>query len=152
MDPELRGGRSRKGTQLAHLGAPCPIVGWVVATWQFCQDSGLGVGGCQGQERLVTTVSGQRSQRAAVRPHFRGICGPERDSDLPKVTQQADKIAWGPVGTWPGLLLPPPDPQPAPANSSSVKGIQVWPGLPTPAETGEPSANPGMLEFLATRG
>lgn len=73
--------------------------------------------GGQGQERQITAVSGKRSQRAAVCPHLRGNCCPERDSDLPKVTQQVDKIEWGLVGNRPVLFLPHRDLQPALADS-----------------------------------
>lgn len=57
---------------------------------QSLGDSGWG--GCGGVKVRSPAVSGKRSQTAATCPHFRGNCGLERDSDLPQVTAQADKI------------------------------------------------------------
>lgn len=85
MNSEPRRG-SRKGTQLAHPGTPG--WGWVAAASEVRVPKTLARGG-QGQ---VPAVSGKRSETAAVCPHFRGNCGLERGSDLPKVTQQAAKI------------------------------------------------------------
>lgn len=81
----------------------------------------------------ITAFPGKKGPpEAAARPILESNCGPERGSDLPKVTQ-GDRAAWGRLSPsqGSGLFLPRSNPWQALANSSAKGQSHVaWP--PTP--------------------